>query len=70
MPKETAIQRAALSAPEVAVYLGIGRTAAYDLMHMDGFPAFRVSTGRGKGSMRVMRAALDRWIEQQSGAAI
>lgn len=70
MESKTAIQRAALSAPEVAIYLGIGRTAAYDLMHAEGFPSFRVSTGRGKGSMRVMRAALDRWVEEQSEASI
>lgn len=70
MAKNTTVQRAALSAPEVATYLGIGRTAAYELMHAKGFPSFRIATGRGKGSMRVMRAALDRWVEEQSGAAI
>ena len=55
--------RAVFTVEEVAEYLGIGRSKAYELVsHRPGFPAVRL----GK-SIRVPRHALDRWLEEQIG---
>ena len=59
---EQGIERVTLTMPEVATYLGIGRTAAYNLAHSEGFPSFRI--GR---RLLVCKAALDAWIAERQG---
>ena len=49
------------SAPEVAQLLGISRSAAYNLMHRDDFPSFRI----GKRWL-VRDSSLNEWLEKQS----
>lgn len=49
------------SAPEVAQLLGISRSAAYNLMHQDDFPSFRI----GKRWL-VRDSSLYEWLEKQS----
>ena len=49
------------SAPEVAQLLGISRSAAYNLMHRDDFPSFRI----GKRWL-VRDSSLHEWLEKQS----
>ena len=49
------------SAPEVAQLLGISRSAAYNLMHRDDFPSFRI----GKRWL-VQDSSLHEWLEKQS----
>lgn len=49
------------SAPEVAQLLGISRSAAYNLMHRDDFPSFRI----GKRWL-VRGSSLHEWLEKQS----
>lgn len=49
------------SAPEVAQLLGISRSAAYNLMHRDDFPSFRI----GKRWL-VRDSNLHEWLEKQS----
>ena len=49
------------SAPEVAQLLGISRSAAYNLMHRDDFPSFRI----GKRWL-VRDSSLPEWLEKQS----
>lgn len=51
------------SASEVAAYLGISRTFAYNLMRTCGFPSFRVGD-----RVLVTRAAFEQWIERQQNA--
>lgn len=51
------------SAPEVAAYLGISRSGAYNLMRTCGFPSFRVGS-----RMLVTRTAFEQWIERQQNA--
>lgn len=51
----------ALTVEQIAKLLQISRTHAYALVHQRGFPSVRL--GR---VIRVPRAALDRWIEQQA----
>ena len=46
------------SAPEVAQLLGISRSAAYNLMHRDDFPSFRI----GKRWL-VRDSSLHEWLE-------
>lgn len=54
------VSKQTYSAPEVAAYLGISRTGAYNLMQAHGFPSFRI----GKRVL-VTRAALEHWLEEQ-----
>ena len=49
------------NAPEVAHLLGISRSAAYNLMHRDDFPSFRI----GKRWL-VRDSSLNEWLEKQS----
>ena len=49
------------NAPEVAQLLGISRSAAYNLMHRDDFPSFRI----GKRWL-VRDSSLIEWLEKQS----
>jgi len=57
-------ERLLLKVPEVAIALGISRAKAYELanipMEYGGLPVVRI----GK-SVRVPRAALQQWIDQQ-----
>ena len=47
-----------LTVDQLQKYLGISRQKAYELTHVEGFPALRF--GR---SIRVPRAALEQWIQ-------
>lgn len=47
------------TAKEVAEYLGISMTSAYNLMFAEDFPSFRVGT-----RWRVKVMDFDRWVEQ------
>lgn len=49
---------------EVAAYLRIGVTNAYELVKRDGFPLIRI--GR---QMRVPRKALDEWVNRQKNGS-
>ena len=49
------------SAPEVAQLLGISRSAAYNLMHREDFPSFRI----GKRWL-VQNSSLQEWLQKQS----
>ena len=49
------------SAPEVARLLGISRSAAYNLMHREDFPSFRI----GKRWL-VQNSSLQEWLQKQS----
>lgn len=49
------------NAPEVAQLLGISRSAAYNLIHRDDFPSFRI----GKRWL-VRDSSLNEWLEKQS----
>jgi excisionase family DNA binding protein len=54
---------AVLTMRHVQQILGVSRVTAYELTHRHGFPVIRL--GR---SIRVPRAALIRWMDQQAGA--
>jgi excisionase family DNA binding protein len=49
-----------LTIPEMAKFLQIGITKAYEMSHWRGFPAVRI--GR---AIRVPKKALLEWLEQQ-----
>lgn len=48
------------SAPEIAEYLGISRTGAYNLMHAADFPSIRIGN-----RVLVTKAAFESWLERQ-----
>lgn len=50
----------AYSAPEVAQLLGISKSAAYNLMHREDFPSFRI--GR---RWLIQENCLNEWLEKQ-----
>lgn len=52
--------RQTYSAPEIAEYLGISRTGAYNLMQAEDFPSIRIGN-----RVMVTIAAFDAWLEQQ-----
>ena len=54
------MESALLTTRETAAYLGLGETKTKELLRRRVFPTIKI----GK-SLRVPRAALDRWIEQQ-----
>lgn len=58
--KKIEVEKLTLSAPELAAALGISRSAAYDLMHAQGFPSFRIG-----GRRLVHREALNQWLDAQ-----
>ena len=49
-----------LTPMDVAAVLGISRNTAYELIHSEGFPAFRV----GK-QYRILRGKLLSWLENR-----
>lgn len=53
-----------LSVPEIAVLLGVSRPTAYELANRADFPAIHI----GKRIL-VPRAALERWLLEQSDKA-
>jgi len=61
--EETRTQALLLRGTEVAVELGISRALAYRLMQNGTLPVVRVPGGR---AVRVPRAALLRWIDEQT----
>lgn len=56
------IKSVCFSVSEVASYLGIGKTLAYELFHAKGFPSFLIP---GTRKRLVRRDALDLWIREQ-----
>jgi len=54
-----------LTVPEAAGLLQIGRDQAYNLCHVDGFPAVRI----GK-HIRIPRDQLMEWIADQTGKSV
>lgn len=59
------MEKLTYNANELAQILGISRSAAYDLMHREDFPSFRV----GK-RLLILCTKLDEWLEQQSTCLI
>lgn len=58
--KKTNVTKGTYTAADLAEYLSISRAGAYNLMHSQGFPAFRA--GR---RILVMCKALDQWLQEQ-----
>lgn len=54
MAKKIVVQQQTLSAPDIAEFLGISRSGAYNLMQAIDFPSFRIS-----GRVMVTRAAFE-----------
>ena len=54
-----------LTVAQLAEQLQIGRSQAYDLTHIDGFPVIRI--GR---NVRINRAGLQDWLDRNSGGMI
>lgn len=50
-----------LSVKDVAEYLGIGLTRAYELFHSKGFPCFKT----GDRALRIRKNKLDAWINKR-----
>ena len=53
----------ALSVTETAAALGVSRPTVYNLLHRQGFPAFRVG-----GRTLVSAEGLREWVAAQAGA--
>ena len=56
------LERKALTANELAQYLGIGRNRAYQLTRTQGFPAVRISQRR----IIIPVRELEKWLEEQA----
>lgn len=54
-----------LNINDVADTLQVSRPTVYQLIHQEGFPAFRLGN-----RWRVSADGLDRWIAEQSGEAV
>lgn len=52
-----------LTVPQLAKFLNVGRNAAYEQCHRNGFPVIRI--GR---QLRIPRDALLRWLDRQADA--
>lgn len=63
MQKTPAIteNKMALSVAEVAALLGVSRPTVYNLVHTDGFPAFKVG-----GRTLVSKAKLEEWVASRA----
>lgn len=46
---------------EISEILGIGRTAAYRLVHSGGFKAVRIGT-----AIRISKESFDAWLDKQT----
>ena len=58
-------EKLTLDAPELAKVLGICKPRAYELMKQKDFPSIQISERR----FIVPRAALDKWLLEQTGHA-
>lgn len=57
--------RLALSVTEAAKLLGLAPKTVYQLIHVDGFPVFRVGS-----KYVVSRKGLEQWVQQQAEAGL
>ena len=57
---------ATLTVEEMQKYLKIGHTAAYKLIHQDGFPVVWISKRRPVIPVK----ALDKWLEENTGKVV
>lgn len=55
-------ESALMTPPELAVYLGIGKNRAYDLLKQGTIKGFRIGS-----TWKVSREAVDQYIRKQSG---
>ncbi len=55
-------ESALMTPPELAVYLGIGKNRAYDLLKQGTIKGFRIGS-----TWKVSREAVDQYIREQSG---
>ncbi len=55
-------ESALMTPPELAVYLGIGKNRAYDLLKRGTIKGFRIGS-----TWKVSREAVDQYIREQSG---
>lgn len=58
-------QRLALSVVEAAELLGLAPKTVYQLIHIPGFPCFKVGA-----KYVVSRKGLETWVEQQAAAGM
>lgn len=56
------IDRVTLSVAETAAALGVSRPTVYNLLHRQGFPAFRVG-----GRTLISAEGLREWVASQAG---
>ena len=54
------VEKNVYSAEDIMTYLGVSRSTAYNLMHMQGFPSFLV----GK-RMLVLKTEFNQWVHKQ-----
>lgn len=54
-----------LSVSELAAFLGISVSAAYEIFNSPGFPALRLSANGKRGTLRVLKSSLHDWLEAQ-----
>lgn len=59
--QNNSVKKITLSIDETAVALGVSRPTVYNLLHMHGFPAFRVG-----GRTLVSADGLQRWVAAQT----
>lgn len=61
MARESSIQCQMFDARDIAAYLGISKSGAFNLLHADGFPSITI----GK-RLLVRRADFETWLQNQA----
>lgn len=64
MRKTSTIERQTMTAADVAAYLGVSLSGAYNLLNAETFPSFRIG-----GRVMVTQSAFENWLVSQQGKA-
>lgn len=54
------IEKQTYTPPDVAAYLGLSQSGAYNLFHAEGFPSFKIGS-----RLLVTKKAFEQWLEKQ-----
>jgi len=65
MARKSSVEQQTYTAPDVAAYLGLSPSGAYNLMQAVDFPAFRVG-----GRVLVTKAAFEEWLAKTQKQAM
>jgi len=65
MRKASTVECQTFDAADIAAYLGVSLSGAYNLLNAETFPSFRIG-----GRLKVTRSAFENWLAAQQGKAV